>query len=34
MANELFGHEKEAFTGAVKTKKGLFEFADKGTVFF
>ncbi|MFA5902965.1 MAG: sigma-54 dependent transcriptional regulator [Desulfobacula sp.] len=34
MANELFGHEKEAFTGAGKTKKGLFEFADKGTVFF
>jgi two-component system, NtrC family, response regulator HydG len=34
MANELFGHEKEAFTGAGKTKKGLFEIADKGTVFF
>lgn len=34
MANELFGHEKEAFTGAGKTKQGLFEFADKGTVFF
>ena len=34
MANELFGHEKEAFTGAMKTKKGLFEFADQGTVFF
>ena len=34
MANELFGHEKEAFTGAGKTKKGLFEFAHKGTVFF
>lgn len=34
MANELFGHEKEAFTGAAKTKKGLFEFADRGTVFF
>jgi len=34
MANELFGHEQEAFTGAGKTKKGLFEFADKGTVFF
>ena len=34
MANELFGHEKEAFTGAAGTKKGLFEFADKGTVFF
>ncbi|MFO7886470.1 MAG: sigma-54 dependent transcriptional regulator [Desulfobacteraceae bacterium] len=34
MANEFFGHEKEAFTGAGKTKKGLFETADKGTVFF
>ncbi len=34
MANELFGHEKEAFTGAGRIKKGLFEFADKGTVFF
>lgn len=34
MANELFGHEKEAFTGAGMTKKGLFEIADKGTVFF
>ena len=34
MANELFGHEKEAFTGAAKDKKGLFEFADHGTVFF
>lgn len=34
MANELFGHEKEAFTGAMRTKKGLFEFADQGTVFF
>ncbi len=34
MANELFGHEKEAFTGATRTKKGLFETADRGTVFF
>ncbi len=34
MANELFGHEKEAFTGAARAKKGLFETADKGTVFF
>ena len=34
MANELFGHDKEAFTGAAKTKKGLFEFANQGTVFF
>ena len=30
----LFGHEKEAFTGAMGTKKGLFEFAHQGTVFF
>ncbi len=34
VANELFGHEKDAYTGAGKTRKGLFEFADKGTVFF
>ena len=31
---ELFGHEKGAFTGAVARKKGLFEVADKGTLFF
>lgn len=30
---ELFGYERGAFTGAVKTKKGLFELADGGTVF-
>ena len=34
MANELFGHEKNTFTGAGNIKKGLFEFANKGTVFF
>jgi transcriptional regulator with PAS, ATPase and Fis domain len=34
IANELFGHEKEVFTGAGKIQKGLFEFADMGTVFF
>ena len=34
MANEFFGHEKEAFTGAGKIKKGLFETANKGTIFF
>jgi transcriptional regulator with PAS, ATPase and Fis domain len=30
----LFGHERGAFTGAVKTKPGLIEFADQGTFFF
>jgi len=33
LANELFGHEKEAFTGARGVKKGLFETASDGTVF-
>jgi two-component system, NtrC family, response regulator HydG len=31
--SELFGHEKGAFTGAVTTKTGHFELADKGTLF-
>lgn len=32
--NELFGHEKGAFTGALIQKSGCFELADKGTLFF
>jgi len=31
--SELFGYEKYSFTGAGKTKKGLFEIANNGTVF-
>ena len=30
---ELFGHEKGAFTGSTSRKKGLFELADRGTLF-
>jgi len=33
LANELFGHEKGAFTGAVTDKKGLVETASGGTLF-
>jgi len=31
--SEIFGHERGAFTGAVKEKKGRFELADGGTIF-
>lgn len=33
LASELFGHERGAFTGAVSSKQGLVEVADKGTLF-
>lgn len=33
VASELFGHERGAFTGAVSTRRGRFELADRGTLF-
>lgn len=33
LESEMFGHKAGAFTGALKDKKGLFEEADKGTIF-
>jgi len=33
LESELFGHEAGSFTSAVKTRKGRFEMADKGTIF-
>jgi len=34
LESNLFGHLKGAFTGAFNDKKGLFEAADKGSIFF
>ena len=33
LQSELFGHIKGSFTGAISNKQGLFEIADKGTIF-
>ena len=34
LESTLFGHVRGAFTSAIATKKGLFEVADQGTIFF
>jgi two-component system, NtrC family, response regulator PilR len=34
LESNLFGHMKGSFTGAIATKKGLFEIADGGSIFF
>jgi transcriptional regulator with GAF, ATPase, and Fis domain len=34
LESTLFGHMKGAFTSAIATKRGLFELADQGTIFF